>query len=82
MDASKPATLAYKRSHFATHLPVSFLYTSSHAWLGQQPDGSWRIEICPACGEVTGVFDDREGWAMGHRAPVIQELHRTFVAAS
>src|SRR3954468_23611297 len=45
MDASKPATLAYKRSHFTTHLPISFLYTSSHAWLGQQPDGSWRIGL-------------------------------------
>jgi hypothetical protein len=42
---------------------------------------SYRVEICPHCGEVTGVFDDQEGWAMGHRAPVIQELHRTFVAA-
>ena len=44
-------------------------------------DGSWRVEICPACGEVTGVYDDAEGWAMGHRAPVIQELHRSFVPA-
>jgi len=44
-------------------------------------DGTWQIEICPACGEVTGVCDDGEGWAMGHRAPVIQELHRAFVAA-
>ncbi|HEY7281258.1 MAG TPA: hypothetical protein VID47_06645 [Actinomycetota bacterium] len=44
-------------------------------------DGSWRVEICPACGEVTGVYDDAEGWAMGHRAPVIQEVHRTFVPA-
>ena len=42
---------------------------------------SYRVEICPACGEVTGVFDDQEGWAMGHRAPVIQELHRAFVPA-
>ena len=42
---------------------------------------SYRVEICPACGEVTGVFDDTEGWALGHRAPVIQALHRTFVAA-
>jgi hypothetical protein len=44
-------------------------------------DGTWRAEICPACGEVTGVYDDREGWAMGHRAPVEQpEVSRTFVA--
>jgi hypothetical protein len=44
-------------------------------------DGSWRAEICQACGEVTGVYDDSEGWALGHRAPVIQpEVHRVFVA--
>ena len=42
---------------------------------------SYRVEICQACGEVTGVYDDEEGWAMGHRAPVIQELHKTFVSA-
>jgi hypothetical protein len=39
---------------------------------------SWRMEICPACGEVTGVFDDEEGWAMGHRAPV-HHPERVFV---
>jgi hypothetical protein len=44
-------------------------------------EDSYRVEICPFCGEVTGVYDDQEGWAMGHRAPVIQELHRTFVSA-
>jgi hypothetical protein len=46
-------------------------------------DDTWRAEICPACGEVTGVYDDREGWAMGHRAPVVDgEAHPTFVAAT
>jgi len=36
-------------------------------------DDSYRVEICPFCGEVTGVYDDEEGWAMGHRAPVVQD---------
>ncbi len=44
-------------------------------------DGTWRAEICPFCGEVTGVHDDKEGWAMGHRAPIVQpEIHRAFVS--
>jgi hypothetical protein len=44
-------------------------------------DDTWRAEICPACGEVTGVYDDREGWAMGHRAPVVEaEPRPAFVS--
>jgi hypothetical protein len=44
-------------------------------------DESWRAEICPACGEITGVYDDKEGWAMGHRAPVVEaEVRPVFVA--
>ena len=44
-------------------------------------DPTWRSEICPHCGEVTGVYDDKEGWAMGHRAPVVIP-EPAFVAVS
>ena len=33
-------------------------------------DPTWGADVCSSCGEVTGVFDDREGWAFGTRAPV------------
>jgi hypothetical protein len=33
-------------------------------------DLKWGADVCSTCGEVTGVFDDREGWAFGTRAPV------------
>jgi len=42
---------------------------------------SWWDDICPACGKITGVYDDREGWAMGHRAPVAEaEVRPAFVS--
>ena len=45
MSAEKPATLFYKRSHFVTHLPVNYLYSRSHFWLAQQPEGEWRVGL-------------------------------------
>ncbi|MDP9341250.1 MAG: hypothetical protein M3Q23_03875 [Actinomycetota bacterium] len=33
-------------------------------------DPRWGADVCSSCGEVTGVFDDAEGWAFGTRAPV------------
>jgi len=38
-------TLFYKRSHFVTHLPFTFLYSRSHYWLAQQEDGVWRVGL-------------------------------------
>jgi hypothetical protein len=45
-------------------------------------DPSWGVALCPACGQVTGVWDDTEGWGFGTRpaeivwdpAPVEQGL--------
>ena len=30
-------------------------------------DTSWGFAMCPACGQVTGVWDDHEGWSFGTR---------------
>jgi hypothetical protein len=30
-------------------------------------DPSWGVALCPACGQVTGVWDDAEGWGFGTR---------------
>ncbi len=37
-----PKTIFFKRSHFATQLPVDALYSPSHYWLRREPDGAWR----------------------------------------
>jgi hypothetical protein len=28
-------------------------------------DASWKTTICPRCGRLSGIFDEREGWSMG-----------------
>jgi hypothetical protein len=45
-------------------------------------DPRWGADVCSSCGEVTGVFDDAEGWAFGTRAPVpvaSKVEHQAFV---
>ena len=42
-----PATrfIRYKRSRFATRLPVDHRYTRSHYWLDRDDSGRWRIGL-------------------------------------
>jgi hypothetical protein len=28
-------------------------------------DASWETTICPRCGRLSGIFDEREGWTVG-----------------
>ena len=28
-------------------------------------DASWETTICPRCGRLSGIFDEREGWSVG-----------------
>jgi glycine cleavage system H protein len=58
MQAEKPKTLHYKRSHFATQLPVDYLYTPSHAWLARQADGSWRVGLTRFATRMLGHLVD------------------------
>lgn len=51
-------TLFYKRSRFVTHLPVDYLYTPSHAWLGKQADGSWRVGLTKFATRMLGEMVD------------------------
>ncbi len=43
MEADKPKSLHYKRSHFVTQLPVDYLYSPSHCWMRQQEGDLWRV---------------------------------------
>ena len=43
MKAEKPTTLPYKRSHFATQLPVNYLYSPSHCWIARSERDLWRV---------------------------------------
>ncbi len=59
-DMPSPAqkTLFFKRSRFVTHLPVDYLYTPSHAWLGPQSDGSWRVGLTRFATRMLGDMVD------------------------
>ncbi|MDB6038155.1 MAG: gcvH [Verrucomicrobiales bacterium] len=58
MDAAKPKTLFYKRSHFVTHLPVDYLYSPSHFWLARQEDDVWRVGITKFANRMLGDMVD------------------------
>jgi len=43
MEAGKPKSLQYKRSHFVTRLPADYLYSPSHCWIARQEGELWRV---------------------------------------
>ena len=58
VDADKPKTLFYKRSHFVTHLPVDYLYSRSHFWLARQANGDWHIGLTKFATRMLGDMVD------------------------
>jgi glycine cleavage system H protein len=58
MGTDKPRTLHYKRSHFATQLPVDYLYSPSHGWVARQPDGLLRVGITKFATRMLGETVD------------------------
>lgn len=57
-ETSKPKTLHYKRSHFATQLPVDYLYSPSHVWLARQAEGLWRVGLTKFATRMLGEMVD------------------------
>jgi glycine cleavage system H protein len=69
MEDSESNTLFYKRSHFATRLPLDRLYSTSHYWLFDK-NGTWRVGLTKFAthllGEVVDYgFDIQPGAAVG-----------------
>ena len=58
MDTAPPQTLHYKRSHFATQLPVAYLYSPSHAWVARASKGRWRIGLTKFATRMLGEMVD------------------------
>jgi glycine cleavage system H protein len=69
MPTAQPKTLHYKRSHFATQLPVDYLYTPSHAWAARQEDGLWRVGLTKFATRMLGEMVDH-GFECEPGAPV------------
>lgn len=58
MDSARPKTLPYKRSHFATQLPVEYLYSPSHAWIARQDETHWRVGLTKFATRMLGEMVD------------------------
>jgi glycine cleavage system H protein len=58
MDTTNPKTLHYKRSHFATQLPVEYLYSPSHLWLAEDKGDLWRVGLTKFATRMLGDMVD------------------------
>ncbi len=58
MDTTNPKTLHYKRSHFVTQLPVTYLYSPSHLWLARQEGDLWRVGLTKFATRMLGDMVD------------------------
>lgn len=58
MESATPKTLFYKRSTFVTHLPLDYLYSPSHAWIGRQADGVLRVGLTKFAVRMLGEMVD------------------------
>ena len=59
MENAPPTTLLFKRSHFATRLPVDALYSPSHYWLRRDPDQTWRVGLSKFAVRMLGDLVDQ-----------------------
>jgi glycine cleavage system H protein len=58
MEPSKQKTLHYKRSHFATQLPLDYRYSLSHAWIAPAAEGRWRVGLTKFATRMLGEMVD------------------------
>jgi glycine cleavage system H protein len=56
--ASENKTLLFKRTHFATRLPVDYVYSPSHFWAREMADGVWRIGFTKFATRMLGDMVD------------------------
>ena len=54
MTRSAGRFIRYKRSRFATRLPVGYRYTRSHYWLDRGDKGCWRIGLTTFAARMLG----------------------------
>lgn len=58
MNSSPPKTLSYRRSHFATQLPMDYHYAPSHAWLARVGEDRWRVGLTKFATRMLGEMVD------------------------
>ena len=60
VNSSSQKTLHYKNSHFATQLPVEYLYTRAHCWAAEETNGVWRIGFTKFATRMLGEIVDHK----------------------
>jgi len=58
MTTPAPKILQYRRSHFATQLPIDYRYSPSHAWVAKQENDSWRVGLTKFATRMLGEMVD------------------------
>ena len=58
MESARSKTLPYKRSHFATQLPLEYRYSLSHAWIAPVGDDLWRVGLTKFATRMLGEMVD------------------------
>jgi len=69
VEPAKLNTLPYKRSRFATQLPVDYLYSPSHCWIARQEGILWRVGFTKFAVRMLGEMVDH-GFEVGAGAAV------------
>jgi len=69
-----------------THAAAGVLNSLLADLLATRPDdASWGVSVCGTCNQVTGVWDDAEGWGFGTRPGEVVRaplpMHKPFVPA-
>jgi len=59
MEKPPPRTLHYKRSHFATQLPLDYLYAPSHSWIARVNPAVWRVGLTKFATRMLGEMVDQ-----------------------
>jgi len=57
-ETEKP--LLFKRSHFATRLPVDCIFSPSHFWAREEEDGTWRVGFTKFATRMLGDMVDHD----------------------
>lgn len=58
MESARSKTLLYKRSHFATQLPLEYRYSLSHAWIAPAGENQWRVGLTKFATRMLGEMVD------------------------
>ena len=58
VNTTPQTTLHYKNSHFATQLPVDYLYSPSHCWIASEGGNVWRVGFTKFATRMLGEIVD------------------------